>query len=72
MREQAAAVAAELSARTPEEGVAKTALFTQTQATEEGLPPSSDSAVHPKLRQKAVGSSRYTTVPNCCSLPMLL
>lgn len=58
MREQAAAVAAELSARTPAEGVAKTAPLTRPQEPEEALPPVSESAVHPKLRQKAVGSSR--------------
>ena len=58
MKEQAAAVAAELSARTPAEGVTDTASLTCAEGTEEGLPPVSESAVHPKLRQKTAGSSR--------------
>ncbi len=57
MKEQAAVVAAELSARTPAEGVAKIAPFTRAEATEEGSLPVTVSAAHPKLRQKtAVGS----------------
>lgn len=64
MREQAAAVAAELSARTPAEGVAKTASLTHAEGKEEGLSPAGDSAVHPRLRQKAGGSSRWFPAPS--------
>lgn len=57
MKEQAAVVAAELSARNPADGVDKIAPFTRAEATEEGSPPESVSAAHPTLRQKtAVGS----------------
>ena len=58
-KEQAAAVAAELTARTPAEGVAKTAPLAHAEGKEEGSSPAGDSAVHPKLRQKINGSSRY-------------
>ena len=64
-KEQAAAVAAELTARTPAEGVAKTAPLTHGEGKEE-VSPADDSAVHPKLRQKTNGSSRYTALcPTC-------
>ena len=58
MRAQAAAVAAELSARTPAEGVTDTASLTCEDGTEEGLPPVSESAVHLNSRHKTAGSSR--------------
>lgn len=58
MKQQAAAVAAELSARSPDEGVAKTAPLVQPEAPKESTGLVNDSAVHPKLRQKTAGSSR--------------
>ena len=58
MKEQAAVVAAELSARTPADGVAKIASFTQAEATEEGSLPVSVSTAHPKLRQKTAFGNR--------------
>ena len=57
-------MAAELSARTPAEGVAKTAPLTHSDGKEEGLSPAGESAVHPKLRQKTGGSSRWVLAPS--------
>ena len=58
MKEQAAAVAAELSGKGPAEGVTETAPLSDDA---EAFAPANDSAVHPKLRQKAAGISRYVT-----------
>ena len=56
MKEQAAAVAAELSGKGPAEGVTEA---TPLSEDAEAFAPASDTAVHPKLRQKAAGISRY-------------
>lgn len=58
MQEQAAAVAAELSGKGPAEGVTEAAPLSEDA---EAFAPANDSAVHPKLRQKAAGISRYAT-----------
>ena len=58
MKEQAAAVAAELSGKGPAEGVTEAAPLSEDA---EAFAPANDSAVHPKLRQKAAGISRYAT-----------
>ena len=58
MKEQAAAVAAELSGKGPAEGVTEAAPLS---GDAEAFAPANDSAVHPKLRQKAAGISRCAT-----------
>ena len=58
MKKQAAAVAAELSGKRPAEGMTEAAPLSQDDG--EAFLPANDSAVHPKLRQKAAGISRYT------------
>ena len=58
MKEQAAAVAAELSGKGPAEGVTEAAPLSEDA---EAFAPANSGAVHPKLRQKAAGMSRYAT-----------
>lgn len=66
MKKQAAAVAAELSGKGPAEGVTKAAPLLQDDG--EAFAPADNTAVHPKLRQKAAGMSRYATWSSKASL----